>query len=92
MAYALILFTAGAALVNVLFFSARPLYPAYASPHDGLGLSPLTDQRAAGMVMMLEQLLVLGTLVTVLLRARVRELVSLPVEVPAPAARHPITY
>jgi hypothetical protein len=37
-----------------------------------VGFSPLTDQRLAGLVMMLEQTLTLGTCVAVLLRAHQR--------------------
>ena len=53
----------------------RPLYPSYAEQPDRLlGLSPLEDQRLAGLVMMVEQLLTLGTFVALLLVAQHRKL------------------
>jgi putative membrane protein len=72
-AFAVALYAAGLVLSNVLLFSFDPLYEAYALPSDRhLGFSPLTDQRLAGLVMMLEQTLTLGTCVAVLLRAHLR--------------------
>ena len=60
--YAFAMFVAGQALANTLILTYWPLYPAYATqPHGLLGLSPLHDQEAAGLVMMAEQLLTLGT-------------------------------
>ncbi len=65
---ALVLFAAGQILANVLIFSTSPLYPAYAAQDERLfGLSPLTDQKLAGVVMMGEQLLTLGTCAALLL-------------------------
>ncbi len=62
------LFAAGQVLAMVLFFSLDPLYPAYAAQTERLfGLSPLTDQRLAGVVMMFEQALTLGTCAALLL-------------------------
>jgi cytochrome c oxidase assembly factor CtaG len=53
----------------------RPLYASYADQSERLlGLSPLQDQRLAGIVMMAEQLLTLGTFVAVLLVAQHRKL------------------
>jgi cytochrome c oxidase assembly factor CtaG len=63
------MFAAGQVLTDVLVFSFHPLYPAY---HGAYGISALTDQQLSGVVMMVEQLLTLGTLVTVLLRLRLR--------------------
>jgi cytochrome c oxidase assembly factor CtaG len=64
----LTLFAMGQALAYVLVFSFDPLYAAYAGQDERLwGLSALTDQRLAGVVMMGEQLLTLGTCATVLL-------------------------
>ena len=61
-------------LVDVLLFSSAPHYDRYAGPADRLfGLSPLTDQRLAGAVMMVEQLLTLGTCVALLLRPYLQE-------------------
>jgi cytochrome c oxidase assembly factor CtaG len=61
-------------VVYFLLFSAGPHYGRYAAQPDRLlGLSPLTDQRLAGAVMMVEQLLTLGVCVGVLLRPYLRE-------------------
>ena len=52
----------------------RPLYASYADqPERLLGLSPLQDQRLAGIVMMVEQVLTLGTCVAFLLIAQHRK-------------------
>ena len=67
---AVIVFAAGQVLSSVLLFSGRALYPAYAVQDERLlGLSPLTDQRLAGAVMMGEQAVTLGLLMMVLLLA-----------------------
>jgi putative membrane protein len=71
-AFAVALFAAGLVLSDILLFSFDPLYQAYASQSDLVGFSPLTDQRLAGLVMMLEQTLTLGTCFAVLLRAHQR--------------------
>ncbi|MGD0713075.1 MAG: cytochrome c oxidase assembly protein [Gaiellaceae bacterium] len=63
------MFAAGQVLTDVLVFTFQPLYPAY---HGAYGLSALTDQQLSGVVMMVEQLLTLGTLVAFLLRPRLR--------------------
>ena len=74
---AVALFAAGQILADVLIFAMRPLYPAYAEQPDRLlGLSPLEDQRLAGLVMMGEQLLTLGICVALLLVAQHRRLFS----------------
>jgi cytochrome c oxidase assembly factor CtaG len=74
LALAIALFAAGQILADILIFSMRPLYPSYADqPVRLLGLSPLQDQRLAGIVMMLEQLLTLGTCVAFLLIAQHRK-------------------
>ena len=58
-------------LVDALLFSTSPAYlPRYDGAH---GISALTDQRLAGVVMMTEQLLTLGICVALLLRPYVRE-------------------
>jgi putative membrane protein len=57
-------------LVDVLLFSGGSAYPRYLGAH---GISALTDQRLAGVVMMTEQLLTLGICVALLLRPYVRE-------------------
>lgn len=62
LAVAASLFWMGTVLSDVLIFSFRPLYPAYAAqPARLLELSPVRDQQLAGLVMMGEQLLSLGT-------------------------------
>jgi cytochrome c oxidase assembly factor CtaG len=63
----------------VLFFSLDPLYPAYAAQTERLlGMSPLTDQRLAGVVMMFEQALTLGTCAAVLLLSDDQERRAVP--------------
>jgi putative membrane protein len=75
--FALALFAAGEILSMVLIFSFDPLYPAYAAQDERLlGLSPLADQRLAGIVMMVEQIVTLGTCAALLLLAADRELRS----------------
>jgi len=64
------MFAAGQVLGDVLVFTFHVIYAPYG--RGAYGLSPLTDQQLAGVVMMVEQLLTLGTLVALLLRARVR--------------------
>jgi putative membrane protein len=66
-ALAAALFAAGQILTDVLVFSFTPLYPYY---HGAYGLSALADQQVSGLVMMVEQLLTLGTCVALLLRPR----------------------
>jgi cytochrome c oxidase assembly factor CtaG len=67
-AIAVALFAAGQILSYVFVFSFQPLYPAYADqPARLFGWSPLFDQQLAGVVMMIEQLLTLGTAVAILL-------------------------
>jgi cytochrome c oxidase assembly factor CtaG len=62
-ALAAAMFASGTILTDVLVFTFHPLYPAYPS---------LTQQQLAGVVMMVEQVLTLGTLAFVLLRPRLR--------------------
>jgi cytochrome c oxidase assembly factor CtaG len=68
-ALAVALFAAGQILTDVLVFSFHPLYPAYTGAY---GISAVTDQQLAGVAMMAEQLLTLGTLVALILRPRLR--------------------
>jgi putative membrane protein len=68
-ALAAAMFATGQILTDVLVFSFTPLYPWY---HGAYGVSALTDQQLAGIVMMAEQLLTLGTCVALLLRPRWR--------------------
>jgi putative membrane protein len=62
-ALAAALFASSQILSDVLMFTFHPLYPAYPS---------LRQQQLAGVVMMAEQVLTLGTLAFVLLRPRLR--------------------
>jgi cytochrome c oxidase assembly factor CtaG len=65
---ALVLFGLGTILSDVLIFSFRPLYEVYSSQPDRLlDISPMTDQRLAGLVMLLEQALTIGTALAFLL-------------------------
>jgi putative membrane protein len=68
-ALAAAMFAAGQILTDVLVFSFTPLYPAY---NGAYGISAVTDQQLAGIVMMVEQLATLGTCVALLLRPRWR--------------------
>jgi putative membrane protein len=68
-ALAVAMFACGLVLADVLIFSFHPLYAAYRGAY---GVSAYTDQQLAGVVMMVEQLLTLGTLVFFLLRPRFR--------------------
>jgi cytochrome c oxidase assembly factor CtaG len=62
-ALAAVMFASSQVLSDVLMFTFHPLYPAYPS---------LRQQQLAGVVMMAEQVLTLGTLAFVLLRPRLR--------------------
>lgn len=64
-ALAAAMFAAGQILTDVLVFTFTPLYPWY---HGAYGISALIDQQLSGIVMMVEQLLTLGTCVALLLR------------------------
>jgi putative membrane protein len=56
--YVVVVRLAGAVLANVLAWAGSPLYPRYAAGEAEHGIAPLTDQGAAGMVMMVESALV----------------------------------
>ncbi len=65
---------AGAGLGNVLMWSGTALYPVYAAGEAYWGISPLTDQGIAGVIMMTEgALVVLGVLAWTLLRWAARD-------------------
>ena len=67
--FALAMLVLAQPVVDLLLFSSEPRYERYANPaHELFGISPLTDQRLAGAVMMVEQLLTLGICVALLLR------------------------
>jgi len=68
-ALAAAMFAAGQVLTDVLVFSFTPLYPYYRGAY---GLSAVTDQQLAGIVMMVEQLATLAVCVGVLLLPRFR--------------------
>ena len=70
-ALAAAMFACGQVLTDVLVFTFHPLYPAYSGAY---GISATTDQQLAGVTMMAEQVLTLGTLAFVLLRPRLRRL------------------
>jgi len=60
--YALALFVFGQVLADVMILTFTPLYAHYAGqPARVDGISPLSDQRLAGFVMMTEQAITLGT-------------------------------
>jgi putative membrane protein len=61
------MFAAGMILSDVLIFTFTPLYPFY---HGAYGISTVTDQQLAGIVMTVEQLLTLGVCVALILRPR----------------------
>jgi putative membrane protein len=69
-AMAAAMFASGQVLADVLIFTFHVLYPPYRT--GSYGLSPVTDQQLAGIVMMVEQLLTLGTFAALLLRPRLR--------------------
>jgi hypothetical protein len=56
--YVIVVRLGGAALANVLLWAGSPLYPDYAVGEAAHGITPLADQGAAGVVMMIEQGLV----------------------------------
>jgi cytochrome c oxidase assembly factor CtaG len=67
---ALSLFALGTVLADTLIVAPHALYGAYASQPDRLwGLSPVTDQRLAGVVMMFEQVASVGICLALLTRA-----------------------
>ena len=68
--FALAMLVVSQPLVDALLFTTGPVYPRYVGAH---GLSALTDQRLAGVVMMTEQLLSLGICVALLLWPYLKE-------------------
>ena len=66
---AVVLFWIGQVLAYPFVFGFEPYYDVYVDqPHRLLGLSPLTDQKLAGLVMMIEQAATLGVAIVILLR------------------------
>jgi len=79
---AVVMLWMGQLLAYVFVFSFHPYYDVYAEqPERLLGLSPLADQKLAGVVMMVEQLLTLGVALVLLVLAARR---PRPVRVPSP--------
>jgi putative membrane protein len=71
--YTALVYWTGQILAYVILFEFRPLFSTYVDqPVRLLGLSPLTDQRLAGVVMMVEMSLTLGVAFVILLRASQR--------------------
>jgi cytochrome c oxidase assembly factor CtaG len=67
--YAALLFWTGQILAYVIAFSPEPLYDPYVEQADRLlGLSPLTDQKLAAVVMMVEQAVTMGVAFVLLYR------------------------
>jgi putative membrane protein len=84
---AVVMLWMGQLLAYVFVFSFHPYYDVYAEQPDRLfGLSPLADQKVAGVVMMAEQLLTLGTALVLLLLAarRTRDTAAAPHTAPEP--------
>lgn len=72
--YTALVFWTSQILAYVILFDFRPLFSTYEEqPVRLLGLSPLTDQKIAGLVMMVEQTLTVGIAFLVLFRASRRQ-------------------
>jgi len=68
--YTALVFCTGQILAYVILFDYKPLFSTYVDqPIRLLGLSPLTDQKLAGVVMMVEQVLTVGLAFVILLLA-----------------------
>ncbi len=78
--YTALVFWTGQILAYVILFDSSPLFSPYVDqPVRLLGLSPLTDQKLAGVVMMVEQFATVGVaFVVLLLAARRRAQPSTP--------------
>jgi cytochrome c oxidase assembly factor CtaG len=71
--YTALVYWTGQILAYVILFDFTPLFSTYVDqPVRLLGLSPLTDQRLAGVVMMVEQSLTVGVAFVILLRTSQR--------------------
>jgi putative membrane protein len=87
LAFAFGMLVLGGVLANVLVVAGDPIYPHYAVAGQRLtGLSPGRDQDVAALVMMLEQMIALGAVFAVGLRAYLRAPAA---PVPGAAERHP---
>ena len=81
---AVLLFWMGQLLAYAFVFSFRPYYDVYVEqPERLLGLTPLGDQKVAGVVMMVEQALTLGVAIVALALAARRSR-ALPAPTPEP--------
>jgi cytochrome c oxidase assembly factor CtaG len=81
---AAVLFWIGQLLSYPFVFGPEPYYDVYADQPERLfGLSPLTDQKLAGVVMMLEQAVTLGVALFVLVRMARRGRAARPTPEPA---------
>jgi cytochrome c oxidase assembly factor CtaG len=81
---AVVMLWMGQLLAYVFVFSFHPYYDVYAGQPERLfGLSPLADQKLAGVVMMVEQLLTLGVALVLLVLAA-RRTRAVPVASPEP--------
>jgi cytochrome c oxidase assembly factor CtaG len=84
--YTALVFWTGQVMSYVILFSFEPLFSTYADqPVRLLGLSPLTDQRLAGLVMMSEQTITVGLAFVLLLRASRRRQLTEASGAPQPA-------
>jgi putative membrane protein len=83
---AVVMLWMGQLLAYVFVFSFHPYYDVYAEQPERLfGLSPLADQKLAGVVMMVEQLLTLGVaLVVLVVAARRTRAAAVPAASPEP--------
>ena len=72
-------FWVGQILAYVIVFEPSPLFETYTRQDERLlGLSPLTDQKIAGVLMMIEQMLTVGTCLLVLVSQARRQRAELP--------------
>ena len=76
-------------MAYVILFDFRPLFSTYVDqPVRLLGLSPLTDQKLAGVVMMVEQIATVGVAFVLLWREARRERSAAAT---TPGAHQPVT-
>jgi cytochrome c oxidase assembly factor CtaG len=74
---AAVVFWVGQILAYVVVFDPKPLFTPYVDQDERLlGLSPLTDQKIAGVLMMVEQLLTIGTCLLILVGQARRQRVA----------------
>jgi putative membrane protein len=84
--YTALVFWTSQVMAYVILFSFEPLYSTYVDQPDRLlGLSPLGDQRLAGLVMMVEQTLTVGVAFVLLLRSSRRRQLADTSRAPQPA-------